>query len=563
MAAGAPALRTGAIDYGRLLSSDLERVDFYDSREHLGTLAGSDLAAHAVTRAAALSALGLRPGDRVVMVAANTEHYLASLLAVLLLGAVPCAVAPPTTPSRPDSPGVAHLRAAVDVVSPVLVLTDRRSADAFREPRAVVYEDLDGAGMPPPPGRIPPSPGDPHHIQLTSGSTSAPKAVLLSHSNVVHNMAVIGHAMGTERERDRLFSWLPMYHDMGFIQVLGALIYRLPIGMMTPLGFLRNPLSWPRHMTAHASTFTAGPTFGYHAAVEALARSGDGGSRIDLTALRFAYVGAEPIAGSTLSRFTESFAPLGLRPDALVPGYGMAESVLATTIALTAAPPARGNVGRGRALRTEADRPDLISCGAPIDVMRIRIVDRSGEETPAGGVGDIQISGPSVMAGYLNADGSLGAPPEGWHDTGDRGLLHDGELYVVGRDKEMLIVRGRNLPPHDVEQAIADLPEVGPGNCVVFAVPDDGRGREGVVAMVATGPGAADDAGIRESARARIREGFGFSLDDVVVVPRGSIPRTTSGKAQRLRAREAYLRDRSPANPAHRSWNNRHPLRDY
>ncbi|MCW1959133.1 MAG: AMP-binding protein [Mycobacterium sp.] len=542
----APALRTEAVDYRTLLEHGLPQIDFYDSRRHIGALTGAALAERVLGRAGALTARGLARGDRVVMVADNTEEYLATVLAVLLLGAVPCAVAPPPAPSRPESAGVQHLRAAVAVIAPAVVLAPDRSAAAH--PAAVRYEDLEGIA----PLSIPvlpvPTPSDTHHLQLTSGSTSAPKAVVLTHGNVAHNIATVSHAMATVRNTGRLFSWLPMYHDMGFIQVLGALIYGGRIGLMTPLGFLRDPLSWMRNMTHHRSTVTAGPTFAYRAAADALARGGNPPSDIDLSELRHAYVGAEPIAAATLRGFAESFAPCGLWSDALLPSYGMAESVLATAIASHPAPEGPGNFGRVRTMQADGMNTPLVSCGPPIDGMCVRLVDPDGAQLGEGVVGDIQISGPSVMAGYLASDGSVLGPPGGWHDTGDRGLICSGELFVVGRSKEMLIVRGRNMPPYDVERSIGELAQVGPGQAVVFSTPDDGRGRESLVAVVATGSTAADQRGqIRAQVAARVRETFGFSLDDIVLVPKTSIPRTTSGKIQRLKARDRYLAGQLPS----------------
>ena len=545
--ANAPALATGSVDYDVMLRGELGYLDFYDSRDHLATVPGPVLAQRVRGRAGALADRGLGHGDRVLMVAANNEDYLTTLLAVLLLGAVPCAVAPPPTPSREDSAGVAHLRAAMRVVNPKMVLTDRRSAVAAPHPGLIDYADIVPVQPDSRLDRIPPLPTDLHHIQLTSGSTSAPKAVQLTHGNVTDNIAMIGHAIGSRRGRDRVFSWLPMYHDMGFIQVLGALLYGAPVALMTPLGFLRDPLSWPRHMTHHGSTLTAGPTFAYRAAADALGRVSGGAPEVDLAALRYAYVGAEPIPYSTLRHFTDSFAPLGLRADALIPCYGMAESVLATTLALAPAPEGPGNFGRVRVLGSDDGQPPLVSCGPPIDGMRLSVVDPDGVEVSPGTVGEIRISGPSVMVGYQQPDGTTSPPTGGWHDTGDRGFLCDGELFVVGRSKEMLIIRGRNLPPYDVERTIDGLAGVGAGQTVVFSAPDEGRGAERIVAVVAT---AVTDpqrrAGLRAEAAARVRQVFGFSLDDVVLVAKTAIPRTTSGKIQRLRVRELYSSDSLP-----------------
>jgi len=539
--AHAPGLAAGVVDYDRLLREYDGQFDFYDSREHLAALPGAALAETVRSRAGALAARGLDRGDRIVMVAANDERYLTTLLAVLLLGAVPCAVAAPPTPSREDSAGVQHLRSAIRVVDPRLVLSPAAAAVAVSHPGLLDYDDLAGGQsieLVPRPAALP---SDIHHVQLTSGSTSDPKAVLLTHANVAHNLAVLAHGMGAQPQRDRMFSWLPMYHDMGLVQVLGGLVYGGPVALMSPLGFLRDPLSWARHMTHHGSTITAGPTFAYRAVADALGRARRDVAQIDLGALQHAFVGAEPIAYETLRYFTDSFAPMGLRPDALVPCYGMAESVLATTLALGPAPEGPGNFGRVRVLAAGEDHPALVSCGAPVDGMRIAVVDAGGTEVGPGTVGEIRISGASVMVGYQQPDGTVSRPPQGWHDTGDRGLISDGELFVVGRSKEMLIIRGRNMPPYDVEQAIGELAEVGPGQSVVFSVPDEDRGRERIVAVVATGvTGAEACQRVRTQAATRVREAFGFSLDEVVLVPRTAIPRTTSGKIQRLKVRQSY-----------------------
>lgn len=546
----APALATGAVDYRRLLRDYGGRLDFYDSRAHLATVPGPDLAHTVRVRAGALAARGVGPGDRIVMVAANDEQYVTTLLAVLLLGAVPCAVASPPAPSREDSAGVRHLRAAISVVKPTLVLSPAAAAAAVDHPGLLDYTELVGAEPVSLADRPAARPEDIHHVQLTSGSTSAPKAVLLTHANVAHNLGVLTDAVRPDIRYDRMFSWLPMYHDMGLVQVLGGLVHGAPVALMSPLGFLRDPLSWLRHMTAHGSTVTAGPTFAYRAVADALGRAADPGP-IDLAAVRHAFVGAEPIGYQTLRYFTDSFTPLRLRPDALVPCYGMAESVLATTLALHPAPEGPRNFGRVRVVDGPDGHGPLVSCGPPIDGMRVAVVDPAGADVQPGVVGDIRISGSSLMAGYQLRDGTVSRPPEGWHDTGDRGFLCDGELFVVGRSKEMLIIRGRNLPPYDVEQALGEMPEVGPGNAVVFSVPDDGRGHEPIVAVLAT---AVDDGEaarrLGAQARTRVREVFGISLDDVVLVGRRAIPRTTSGKIQRLTVRQRYLEDSAPAAPA-------------
>lgn len=534
----APAMASGAIDYAMLLASELEQIDFYDSRSHLYTLPAVNLVLTTRIRAAALSARGLHRGDRVAMIAASDEEYLTTLLAVLLLGAVPCAIAPPPTPSRPDSAGVAHLGAALGVLNPAMVIAQPRVAVAVAHPVVVTYDELSDADPIDLQRCSRPAPGDIHHIQLTSGSTSAPKAVLLTHGNVVHNASTIAYGTRALRGRDRVFSWLPFYHDMGFIQVLAALLYGLRVGVMTPMGFLRDPMSWLRHMSQHGSTHTAGPPFAYRAVSEAISRGG-APADLDLSALRHAYVGAEPIPLSVLSEVTERLAPLGMRTDVLVPCYGMAETVLATTVALQPCVPDVSSFGRVRVGSRPDDHQLVVSCGQVVDGLELRIVSPVGALSPDGAVGDIQVRGPSVMLGYLTADGGVATPADGWHDTGDRGFLAEGELFVVGRHKEMLIVRGRNFPPYDIEREIDGICGAG-GVSVVFSLRDEKRARESVIAVVGTRAAADEHEELRTRIASGVRAAFGFSLDEVVLVPARTIPRTTSGKRQRLTVREAY-----------------------
>ena len=214
----------------------------------------------------------------------------------------------------------------------------------------------------------------------------------------------------------------------------------------------------------------------------------------------------------------------------IIPCYGMAETVLATTLCQNKNPTTDTSFGRVR--WTTYDGRRVVSCGVPVDGVSLRVNGVAGE------AGAIEVHGSSVMAGYLTTRG-LDAPPAGWHDTGDVGLLIDDELYVVGRTKEMLIVRGRNIPPYDIERAIEEHPLVSAGASAVFSY--QGEVTEQVVAVVETKAKPGEWQGIQSEVGAAVRQAFGLSLTDVVVVPRGRIPRTTSGKRQRQALRGAYL----------------------
>lgn len=542
----APALVDATVNYAELLRGDFASIDMYDNRGRTATISPHQFTSDVLTRASALTNMGLNSGDRVVLLAVNTEYYLATVLAVLAIGAIPCAVAPPTQPTQPNSSGVLHLRAAIETVSPAMVITQPRCTEALPggAGRVVTFDQLNDASLLPLAELPIPTATDIHHIQLTSGSTSAPKAVVLSHQNVAHNIAAICCATGAIRGVDRAFNWLPLYHDMGFIQVLCALTHSIPLAMMSPLSFLRDPLSWLRHMSTHRATQTAGPPFAFRAAADALNRVAPSNSEqaIDLAMLQCAYVGAEAIPYSTLEYFTNTFRQYGLRSDTLVPCYGMAESVLATTLAVKPSIHEPTNFGRVRLSKSDQTGLEHVSCGPALDGIAIRILDADGDEVTDGVIGDIYLSGPSIMMGYLRTEGEIANPENGWHDTGDRGFLDNGELFVVGRRKELVIVRGRNFPPYDIERVIDNLACIGPGRSLVFSIPDAGRGQEGVAAMVGIDQNSNDVDHIRDEIAAAVRAAFGFSLDEISLLPAELIPRTTSGKLQRLKARELFLR---------------------
>ncbi|WDZ82843.1 AMP-binding protein [Micromonospora cathayae] len=544
------------LDYRALARRTAPAVGFFDSRAMTGELTRAALLDDARAAAAGLAHHGIGYGDRIVLVAPTGPDHLVVLLGCLLAGIAPCTVASPPKPGDPASAGVRHLRAALTAVAPAaVVVTDPAVAAAVPAGvPALTVAELRRHGAVPPTALPEPHPDLIHHIQLTSGSTSAPKAVLLTHANVAANVAVLAASTDIRAGRDTIFSWLPLYHDMGLVVTLLALHHDGGLDLMPPVAFVRDPLSWLRHLGQRGATLTAAPPFAYRAAADRQASRPDPG--LDLSTLRQAYVGAEPIPVGVLRDFQDTFAGHGLGPDVLLPCYGMAETVLATTLALDAGPTTDTSFGRVRWRRFDRESLDdkriaapavpgrpsrsIVSCGTTVPGLTLRIVDDAGREIRAGQVGAIQVRGTSVMAGYRTPDG-VDAPPDGWHDTGDLGVRHDGELYVVGRRKEMLIVRGRNLPPYDVEAVIEEHPQVGTGASAVFSCPTEERGTEPVIAVVETRAATPDWPALRAAVATSVRQVFGLSLAEVVVVPRGGIPRTTSGKRQRAALRAAYL----------------------
>lgn len=504
---------------------DYVPVGFLDSNGLTGELTGAELTDRARVAAAGLAHNGVRAQDQVVIVEPTGPDYLSVLLGCLLSGVVPVTVASPTKPDDPASAGVQHLHAALEVLRPAAVITsETRLAVPSGVPLLTISELRQH-------GRLPwqwlpkPEPEQPHHIQLTSGSTSAPKAAVLTHANVAANLRALHAAMELVPHRDRVTSWLPLYHDMGLMLMLIGLTARAAVDLMPPTAFVRDPVSWLRHMANRGTAVTAAPPFAYRVAADRFAVKG---GALDLSALRQAYVGAEPIAVGVLQHFQHTFADHGLAEDTLVPCYGMAETVVATTLCQNKN--ATTDTSFGRVRWTTYDGRRVVSCGMPVDGVSLRVNGVGGEAGP------IEVRGSSVMAGYLTTRG-LDAPPDGWHDTGDIGLIIDDELYVVGRTKEMLIVRGRNIPPYDIERAIEEQPLV--HSSAVFSY--QGEVTEQVVAVVETRAKPGEWQGIQSEVGAVVRQAFGLSLTDVVVVPKGRIPRTTSGKRQRQALRGAYL----------------------
>jgi acyl-CoA synthetase (AMP-forming)/AMP-acid ligase II len=544
------------IDYRHSAAIGGQAIGFLDSRGLTGVVARADLFHSALAAATALAHHGLRQGDRVVLVIPTGQDYLVTLVGCLLAGIVPCTVAPPRSPADSDSAGVKHLHAAIGVVAPAAVIADPQCRPALPPGlRALTVDALHGHAAIRP-GRLPdPDPEALHHIQLTSGSTSAPKAVALTYRNVTANLAALAAATQVDAGRDRLSTWLPLYHDMGLVQVLLSLVSGAGLDLMPPMGFLRDPMSWLGHIAARGGTITAAPPFAYRTAAD---RYRARPAPLDLSGLRQTYVGAEPVPAAVLRHFRDTFTGSGLNDEVIIPCYGMAETVLATTLALDTGPSEHHQFGRVRTQRfdraalderqlavpEQAGQPSrtLVACGRPVSGIALRVTDTDGRDVPAGQVGSIKVRGDSVMAGYLTAN-RIDAPTDGWHDTGDLGLESESDLYVVGRSKEMLIVRGRNMPPYDVEAVIEQHTDIGAGNAAVFSIPSDDAATEPVIAVVETRQRGNAREDLRADVTTAVRQVFGLSLADVVVLPRGGIPRTSSGKRQRATLRAAYQVD--------------------
>jgi fatty-acyl-CoA synthase len=372
-------------------------------------------------------------------------------------------------------------------------------------------------------------------VQFTSGATSEPKGVALTHRNVCENVNAINGPCGlATTDADSAVSWLPLHHDMGLVgMALGPLYASRPAVFLPTHAFVRRPAEWLRAISRHRATVSFAPNFAYDLCVRRVKMSDLDG--VDLSCWRVAGCGAEPIHAPTLAAFAERFRSAGFRETSFLPGYGLAEHVVAATFA-----------PRERSIRTDGA---LVSCGVPLPGHRLRIVGENGADLPEREVGEILLSGPSVMNGYFeNGRVTRDQIHAGWLSTGDLGYLAAGELYVCGRLKDLIIANGRKIHPQDLEWAVDELPGVRRGRTVALGVPH-GDGRDRLV-MIVEPSGTVEAEQLAAGVRRRLADLYGLFMDEVVIAPGGAVGRTSSGKVQRALTRAKYERGEFGRRPA-------------
>jgi fatty-acyl-CoA synthase len=531
------------VDAVRALAGDTARGFVFvkpDGTEKLHSF--HDIAREAERRGAHLAARGLRKGDRLAMVVPDGDEFVLSFLGALFAGVVPVPIYPQLTFKNIEGyhETVAHIVRA----SGAAMLLTTASTRQYVEPvlprvdtlRAIATVD-ELAGDAPAHGARP-APGDLAFLQFTSGSTSRPKGVMVTHANLAANAAAF-MLDGLQRDDsvDKGVSWLPLFHDMGLIGfVVGPLFTNIPCVFLPTASFVRAPRLWLDKIHEHRGTITYAPNFAYALVAKRLKDKDVEG--LDLSCLRIAGCGAEPIQARALRDFAARLAPAGFDARSFLPSYGMAEATLAITFM-----PLR----EGLKTDVNAAGKELVDCGGAFPDHEIAIVDEEGRRLPDRAVGQVVARGPSITAGYFQEPEltaqtyrALPGDPAGaapWLFTGDLGYTVDGRLFVCGRIKDVIIVRGRNYYPSDIEWAVGELPGVRRGNVVAFGVEVDGDEQ-----LVVTCEGAAADAAaIREATATCVAEKFGLTVHEVVVAPLASLPRTSSGKPQRRKTRQMYV----------------------
>jgi acyl-CoA synthetase (AMP-forming)/AMP-acid ligase II len=493
--------------------------------------------------------MDLAPGDRVALVLPTAPSFFDAFFGVMLAGLVPVPLYPPVRLGRLDEyheRTAAMLRAS----GARLVLSDKRIRRLLGRGIAAAQVELGceavDALAPAPAEPVAIAPDDLAFIQFSSGTTVAPKPVRLTHRQVLANVDAIRTAiLSAHPEGPSLthvgVSWLPLYHDMGLVGgVFVALSHPSDQVLIPPELFVTRPATWLRAISRWRGTTSPAPNFAYGLCAD---RIGDAElDGVDLSSWRVALNGAEPVTPGVLQRFVDRFAAVGFRPEALTPVYGLAEASLAVTFSSLRHPFRSLRFDRdalvedGVARRSDDGLP-LVSVGPPLPGFGVRIADDEGRELAEGRLGRLWVRGPSLMQGYhALPDATAAALCDGWLDTGDTGFVVDGELYLFGRAKDVIVLRGRNYAPQDVEHAIDDLAGVRTGCSAAVGVVGDG-GEELVVLIERRGPSAAGDAALADRVARRITERTGLVAARVLVLDAGTLPRTSSGKIRRSEAR--------------------------
>jgi 1-acyl-sn-glycerol-3-phosphate acyltransferase len=505
--------------------------------------------------AAGLCDYGVEAGETVALMLPTSREYLESFFGVLWAGGIPVPIYPPARRSQIAE----HLRRQRGILENAAA----RLLVAAPESKAIAHSLAVPAATPAQLGEagrhrtlttaVPRTSEEIAILQYTSGSTGDPKGVILSHANVLANIRAMGRRVQVA-PTDSFVSWLPLYHDMGLIGAwLGSLYFGLPLILMSPLNILARPSRWLWAIHRHRATLTASPNFGYELCLNKV--SDEEIEQLDLGTLRVMFNGAEPVSSKTVTGFAERFSAYGLRPEALTPVYGLAESCVGLSIPT----PGRGaridRVARhefeysGRAAPVGEDDTDAltwVACGSPIPGEQIRIVDEVQHEVAERQEGQIEFRGPSATSGYFKNPTATSrlfrnAP---WLDTGDRGYMADGELFVTGRQKDLIIRAGRNIYPEQLEEAIGGITGIRKGCVAVFSSQPVPSRPERLVIVAET---RETDPALRGDLRRRIAraglEQLTVGVDDIVLAPPHTVLKTSSGKLRRSAIRQLYNRD--------------------
>ena len=509
---------------------------------------------------------GIQPGEAVAIMLPTSDEFFYTYCGILLVGAVPIPIYPPFRPDRIEEYAQREAKILHNAEARMLI-TFAQAKTLSRILRTFVpsmkevttVNDLKVAnGFLP---KIDIDPQDAALIQYTSGSTGEPKGVVLSHQNMLSNMRGIGAAIPI-RPTDVGVSWLPLYHDMGLMNWLAAMYFGIPAVILSPLTFLTRPERWLWAIHYHRGTLSGAPNFAYELCVKKINPKDIEG--LDLSSWRYAFNGAEAVNPKTLAHFSKKFAPYGFSMESFAPVYGLAESTVGLVFPPQRRAPRIDRVQRDIFANNNHALPskdndgilEFVSCGSPMALHNIRIVDDKDNAVQERFVGNVQFNGPSAMQGYFNnPKATKEAYHNGWWGTGDLGYLADNELFITGRKKDLIIKAGRNLYPEEVEEIVGQIPQIRRGCVIAFGVHDANTGTEKLIVVAETYELQKES---QQRIRAEIIEKMavilGIPPDTVILVPPKTVPKTSSGKLRRSTCKQDYLEGKLIKNKLPAKW---------
>jgi len=510
--------------------------------------------------ATGLIALGVEPGDRVAIMLPTSCDYFYSFYAILYLRAIPVPIYPPSHYSQIEDHLKRHINILQNAQVKLLITVEQAKPLSqllkMQVPSIVAIacsEELTNQ----PSEHVTDPIWESHHqsgddiafLQYTSGSTGTPKGVALSHVNLLANIRAMGRVVGAS-SKDVFVSWLPVYHDMGLIGAwLGSLYHAMPLAIMSPLVFLTRPQRWLWAIHHHGGTLSPAPNFAYELCINKIDDSEIQG--LDLSRWRLSWNGAEPVSPTTMRRFSAKFAPYGFHLETMSPVYGLAESSVGLTFPTQVRKPRvehflrKPLTDQGRAELADANADsimELVGLGQPLPGHQIRIVDALGQELPERQEGELEFKGPSATQGYYRDSAKTAALyHDDWLRTGDKAFTFDGELFLTGRIKDIIIRAGRNIYPQELEEAVSQIADVRKGCVAAFACEDKRKGTERLVLVAETHH-------IDNNRKAKIiaavnniaLELLDSAVDEVVIAAPHTIPKTSSGKIRRAACKELY-----------------------
>ena len=504
--------------------------------------------------AAGLQQQGVRPGETVAIMLPTGKDYFFSFFAILLSGAIPVPIYPPVRRSQLEDHLRRHSGILNNCVASLLISMPeakliaqllKSQVGSLRDVMTVEELAAEKAQFLPP--AIDAS--DIAFLQYTSGSTGNPKGVVLSHANLLANIRVMGETVKADSS-DVFISWLPLYHDMGLIGAwLGSLYFGVLLVVMSPLSFLMRPQRWLWAIHQYRGTLSASPNFGYELCLKRITDSDIEG--LDLSSLRLAFNGAEPVSPNTIEKFTARFEPFGFHANAMLPVYGLAESAVGLAFPSLERKPRVDCVQRetfsetAEALPAElADENALcfVGSGHPLEGHEIRIIDLDGRELPERHEGYLQFRGPSTTSGYYrNPEATKTLFKDGWLNSGDLAYMAEGEVFITGRSKDLIIRAGRNIYPHEVEETVGNIPGVRKGCVAAFGTTDPHTGSERLVILAETRETSTGTiADLQKQVSSIASDLLGLPPDIVILAPPHTVLKTSSGKIRRSACKELY-----------------------